>query len=87
MIEELKPCPICGGSTVEIEPAGMIWKGAGNYSAPQYWRLLHWGQLDTDNGDDFPTCKVEMRHRTEAQLIAAWNTRTPPRSRLLGGIR
>jgi hypothetical protein len=69
----LLPCPFCGGEITSIEGKGQVWRGVNGYSDPQWYELNHFGKLS--DSDDFPTCRVTMRHRTEATAIAAWNTR------------
>jgi hypothetical protein len=69
---ELKPCPFCRGTDVRIDAGGQIWRGQG-YSDPQFYHLHHNGRLPS--GDGFQTCYVNLRVRTEAEAIAAWNTR------------
>jgi len=71
---ELKPCPFCGGGLTSVEGKGQVWRGVKGYSDPQFYELNHFGKLSET--DDFPTCRVTMRHRTQAEAIAAWNTRT-----------
>lgn len=72
-VTELKPCPFCGGDDTVVEGKGQIWNGVKGYSDPQYFELRHYGNLQSD--DTFPRCSVVFRHRTEAEAIAAWNTR------------
>jgi hypothetical protein len=82
MSDDLKPCPFCGGGITTIEGGGQIWRGVNGYSDPQFYHLRHFGKLSET--DDFPRCFVEFRCRTEAEAIAAWNTRTPdPRIKAL----
>ena len=69
---ELKPCPFCGGGETHIDPQGQIWRGM-KYSDPICYRLVHFckGILP----DEYVTNRMELRARTEAQAIEAWNTR------------
>jgi hypothetical protein len=71
---DLLPCPFCGGGITSIEGKGQIWRGVRGYSDPQYYQLNHFGKLSET--DDFPRCSIEFRCRTEAEAIAAWNTRS-----------
>jgi len=73
MTDDLKPCPFCGGGITTIEGGGQTWRGVNGYSDPQFYHLRHFGKLSET--DDFPRCFVEFRCRTEAEAIAAWNTR------------
>jgi hypothetical protein len=67
----MKTCRICGEvGEISLEGKGQIWRGQ-SYSDPQYWQLNHWGKLDKD--DDFPKCFVELRGRSEEQLLEIWN--------------
>ena len=70
-IKNLNPCPFCGSGVVTIEGKGQIWRGVKGYSAPQYYYLRHFCAKDTV--DPFNTASVEMRGRTEEDLIARWN--------------
>ena len=74
---ELKPCPFCGGGETHIEPQGQIWRGM-KYSDPICYRLVHFckGILP----DEYVTNRTELRARTEAQAIEAWNTRAALRA-------
>lgn len=75
---ELKPCPFCRGGETRIDPQGQTWRGTKGYSDPICYRLVHFckGILP----DDYVTNRMELRARTEAQAIEAWNTRaTDPR--------
>lgn len=82
---DLKPCPFCGGGITSIEGKGQIWRGVNGYSAPQWYQLNHYGKLSET--DDFPRCNVEFRCRTEADAIAAWNTRAPMEGATSAAIR
>jgi hypothetical protein len=55
-IEDLKPCPFCGGRATDAHLAGSAWFIGG------------------DHADD---CHFADFQRTEAEAIAAWNTRSP----------
>lgn len=70
---EVKPCPFCGGGTVDIEGKGQVWRGVKGYSDPQYFELTHFGRLSEE--DDFPRCTIKFRCRTEADAINFWNAR------------
>ena len=73
---DLLPCPFCGGGITSVDGKGQLWRGVNGYSAPQWYQLNHYGKLSET--DDFPRCNVEFRCRTEAEAIAAWNTRATP---------
>lgn len=73
---DLLPCPFCEGGITSIEGKGQIWRGVKGYSDPQWYQLNHFGKLS--DTDDFPRCNVEFRCRTEAEVVAAWNTRATP---------
>ena len=74
--DALEPCPFCKEGVTSIEGKGQTWRGTGGYSDPQWYQLNHYGKLSET--DDFPHCSVEFRCRTEAEAIAAWNTRALP---------
>lgn len=79
MTDQIKPCPFCGGTGVEIEGKGQLWRGVKGYSDPQYFTLRHHGSLNT--GDEFDSCHVYFRARKEEDLIKYWNTRMEDRVR------
>ena len=72
-MDDLKPCPFCGGTKHRIEPGGQTWRGTAGYSAPQYFHLYHNGTIP--EGDGFQMCAIQIRARTEAELLSIWNTR------------
>jgi len=75
-MDDLKTCPFCGGAEYRIEPGGQTWRGTRGYSEPQYFHLLHHGKIP--EGDGFQECFVQIRARTEAELLSIWNDRAVP---------
>jgi len=60
---QLKACPFCGGKA-------QIWKAFPQFDYP--WAI------DVDHTEECPNAGWEGRcHKTEAEAIASWNTRTP----------
>ena len=75
-VDQLKPCPFCGGGTFEIRENGKIWQGM-KYSAPASVSVL----LLCEPADGQPSRPIVRVGRDEQSAIAAWNMRnTEPRS-------
>ena len=71
--QKLSPCPFCSGTDYHIIPGGQTWRGVKGYSNPQYFHLYHNGRIP--EGDGFQNCSVQLRCRTEDELLVVWNTR------------
>lgn len=74
MSEELSPCPFCRGVSMRIDET-THWTGM----RPEllFVTLTHWCGDRAHVGGNHPGSKIEIRRKTRAEVIAAWNTRAP----------
>ena len=70
MPEELKPCPFCGGTDIEIREVPGTWQGMKN-GPPLRFEIRH--HCDPLPGELRPF--VEKVGRDRESAISAWNTR------------
>ena len=67
---ELKPCPFCGGTFVEVRQDGCM------ISGHRYWYILHMvSNRNCPMVDAFGDFISSAKFTTEAKAIEAWNRR------------
>lgn len=71
-MSELKPCPFCGGTEIEVRENGRVWMGS-RYGEPSSVSILH--HCPAEPGQ--PSRMLERVGRDHASAVAAWNRRVP----------
>ncbi len=77
MTDQIKPCPFCGGTDIEIEGRGKVFRRDKGGLEPRYFVLRHVGK--PEHIDEFDTCHVYIRARYREDLINYWSACTADR--------
>ncbi len=75
--ESLKPCPFCGNTEIEFSLYHPQFNG---HPDMDYW--CYWGILCPNCGAEMENGRMDNQswEDAKAEIIAAWNRRTPPDS-------